>query len=444
MKTLHVIFGMLLFYAALAKQEHKPFIGDVLTIACFGINDCHPPNSFRGDYLKENLRKVIDKIEDIAKQEPNKIGSGFVHKYGNEIYVITCEHVIHRADTIKAYDAEFNEYDLVFVGDDTFYDVAVLKFADPKKAKHFKPVKWQTKKPDKGEILWNVGYWNANGSINKLTGEVAETDFYFKDDNQVASKIKLIEIITNLSQGFSGGPTYNKKGELVAMNTKRYNGYHRSFAIQSNILKRTVQEIIHHGGMLRAFYGLWFTQAQDSPVKIMEVFDDAPATSNKDILTGSSVLSMNSLPVSNIFDVLHIIESLKPKDTLSLQIKTQDEQHHFFTFIADRLHKNNLEKIACHVIRAENKLNNCVDIYEQNDQVIIKFENDKELKIETIGYRVNQQDYLIYCLNNLAHLGSVIRLVSLYGIITVDKNAEHLSPYKIWLSKNKNEQVLYY
>jgi len=391
MKTLHVIFGMLLFY----------------------INDCHPPNSFRGDYLKENLRKVIDKIEDIAKQEPNKIGSGFVHKYGNEIYVITCEHVIHRADTIKAYDAEFNEYDLVFVGDDTFYDVAVLKFADPKKAKHFKPVKWQTKKPDKGEILWNVGYWNANGSINKLTGEVAETDFYFKDDNQVASK-------------------------------KRYNGYHRSFAIQSNILKRTVQEIIHHGGMLRAFYGLWFTQAQDSPVKIMEVFDDAPATSNKDILTGSSVLSMNSLPVSNIFDVLHIIESLKPKDTLSLQIKTQDEQHHFFTFIADRLHKNNLEKIACHVIRAENKLNNCVDIYEQNDQVIIKFENDKELKIETIGYRVNQQDYLIYCLNNLAHLGSVIRLVSLYGIITVDKNAEHLSPYKIWLSKNKNEQVLYY
>jgi len=437
MKLFSFIICLIITNYLFSQKEHEPFTGDVLTIGVKGLENCHPPGSTVRSVGGGNIEKVIEKTG------ARTIGTAFIYQYKNTNYLITCEHVIFRASEIYAYDSNYKQYELEWVGEDTFYDLSVLKFKKKKVAKQFKSVELEIELPNSGEIIWSVGYWNIDGSINKVLGEVQQTNFTFSEDNIVAGKIKFIETNTTFQKGFSGGPSYNKAGKVVGMNTKRYNGYIKSFALQSKELQRVIHQIVDNGGVIRAFTGLRFSQAKDTTkaVTISAVLNHSPTASFKVKILDSEVQSINQNPVHTIFDILNIMEEINPGDKIEIEFEDIDSN---ISLVADTLTDNWLKEIACYAIREDNAVNKCIDIFERENQVIVILDDDKEMPIETIGYRLNEKDFLIYCLNDLVQFGTLTRLLGLYGRLEVDDQINHFSPMEIELSPKPEERILYY
>ncbi len=436
MKTIITITLSILTTIAFAQLENKAFSSQVLTIGIHGRTSCQPPGSSTRFTEGGAWEGVMSKINAEA------IGTGFVYEYKGEVYVITCEHVVFRASEVKAYDSAYNAYDLEYIGQDTFYDLTVLKFKKKKDALHFSPVKLNTNPVIPGTLVWSIGYWKADGMPNKRVGEIIMGNAMIESDEVVAGKIDFIESTARLLRGYSGGPLYNEEGEVLGMNTKRHNGYDKYYTLQSKTVERIVHEIIDDGGVRRAFLGLRFSQSKraDEPVIINAVLNNSPANEYRDILLNSQVKSINEKPVTSIYDVLKIMEDSRADTEITI---LTDKLPDPICISAKLINNKRLKQIARYAIR-ENVEDDCIDIIEKGTHVTLLRSNDVEMNIETVGFRLNEQDYLIYCLNDLIQFGTLTRLLGLYGRLEVDDHKNHYSPLKIRLSPTPGHRVLYY
>ncbi len=422
---------------AFAQLDDSDFSNQVLTIGIHGRTTCQPPES--------SLRPIPSGgpwEEIMEKTNAETIGTGFVYEYNGEKYIITCEHVVFRASEIKAYDSAYNAYDLEYVGQDTFYDLTVLKFKNKSDASRFASAKLNTIPAVPGMLVWSVGYWEVGGTSSRRVGEVISGNAMIESDEVVAGKIDFIETTSRLLRGYSGGPLYNAAGEVLGMNTKRHNGYDKYYTLQSSTVKRVVQEIIDYGGVRRAYLGLRFSQSKraNEPVIIDAVLDDSPASEKKATLLNSQIKSINGKPIINIYDALKIMEQIPPDTEVNLEVNNSSNP---VKIKSQTINNQRLKQIAEYAIR-ENTVDDCLDIVEAGTHVTLIRSNDVEMNIETVGFRLNEQDYLIYCLNDLVQFGTLTRLLGLYGRLEVDDHKRHFSPIKIRLSPTPNQRVLYY
>jgi len=441
MKLFGTILCFFYFNSLVAYKAHDPFTGDILTITVSGKEDCQMPGSIVRWHEVNNLKKLMEVLK------ADGIGTGFVYQHQNTNYVLTCDHVIGRGKEIMAYDADQNGYALEWIGADIFYDIAVLKFKKQKDALKFKPVVLETGKPHIGEIIWSVGYWNPDSSLNRILGEVQQTNFTFEEDNVVAGKMKYVESNAPLESGFSGGPAYNREGKVVGMNTKRYSGYRKAFALESETIKRVVADIIEYGGVRRTYTGIRFIQDVDTTgaVIIDAILDDSPANKFKDRLLNKMVTGINKQKVNTIFDVLHIMEGIQPNEAFFIEVQSKDMQPDkipFSNYGLDIINKKSLEKVACYAIEEVTHKDNCVNIQEINGKVTLTLDDDKKVLPTTFGLRLNEQDYLTYCAKNLAHFGRLARLLSLYGRMEIDIDSKN--EFEIHLSRQPMQRVLYF
>lgn len=421
---------------AFAQLDDSDFSNQVLTIGIHGRTTCQPPGS--------SIRIIEGGAweEIMEKTNAETIGTGFVYDYQGEKYVITCEHVVFRASEIKAYDSTYNAYDLEYVGQDIFYDLTVLKFKNKSDASRFESVKLNTALALPGTLVWSVGYWEVDGISSRRVGEIIDGNAMIESDEVVAGKIDFIETTSRLLRGYSGGPLYNAAGEVLGMNTKRHNGYDKYYSLQSSTVERVVHEIIDYGGVRRAYLGLRFSQSKraNGPVIIDAVLDDSPASDEKATLLGSQIKSINDKPIINIYDALQIMEQISPDTEVTLKVNNNPNPIRIKAQVIDN---QRLKRIAQYAIH-ENTEDDCLDIIEEKTHVTLIRSNDVEMNIETVGFRLNEQDYLIYCLNDLVQFGTLTRLLGLYGRLEVDDHKKHYSPLKIRLSPTPDQRVLYY
>lgn len=419
---------------AFAQLNDSDFANQVLTVGIHGRTTCQPPVPYspRGGEWEEVMYKT----------NAEAIGTGFVYEYNNEKYIITCEHVVFRASEVKGYDSAYNAYDLEYVGQDTFYDLTVLKFKNKNDAAHFAPVRLNTGPATPGTLVWSVGYWAVDGTSNRRVGEVITGNAMIESDEVVAGKIEFIETTATLLRGYSGGPLYNAAGEVLGMNTKRHNGYNKYYTLRSSTVERVVHEIINYGGVQRAYLGLRFSQSKraNQPVTISAVLDNSPASKYKSVLLNSIVRKINDKPVKTIYDALKIMEQIAPDTEVTLQVSNSPNP---VTIKSQVIDNHRLKQIARYAIR-ENTDDDCIDIIEKGTHVTLIRSNDVEMNIETLGFRLNEQDYLIYCLNDLVQFGTLTRLLGLYGRLEVDDHKRHFSPVKIRLSPTPDKRVVYY
>jgi len=210
-----IILSLILSAAiAFAQPDNSDLSEQVLTIGIHGRKTaCHPPGSLSRIIEDGELGKVMDKTD------AETIGTGFVYKYGNKKYIITCEHVVFRASEIKGYDSEYNAYDLEYVGEDTFYDLTVLKFKNKRDASRFKSVQLNTTPAVRGTLVWSVGFWTVDGEPDRRVGEVIAGNTMITSDEVMAGKIDFIETTARLLRGYSGGPLYTDRTGEVPMDT---------------------------------------------------------------------------------------------------------------------------------------------------------------------------------------------------------------------------------
>jgi len=402
----------------------------ILTIGAFESQSCGLINSSdREIYLDEDTISLLIR-EQIGA---DNIGTGFIYEYNGKKYVITCEHVIFKADRIRGYDSAFRPYELRLIGGDTFYDIAILEFVNVGDAAKFKSVELETKLPVTDSPVRSIGYW-YNNQLSSFSGKVLHDNYFIKNGTNLhIPKLGFIASTAKSPKGYSGGVLLDSKGKVLGMNAIRHLRKGSYYALQSRIIQRIVKDIADYRSVRRAFTGIQFAQATDSEgkpiVKINQIISKSPAAEYRDQLQDKVVKSINGKSVDDIYDVLQIMENIRPYTEIRLELVDTKR----FTIMSELLEREQLRQIAEHAVQYHK------DIYIEGEAIILN--NNQKQEIATIA---GVSNVAAYCINSVEQLGTLVRIFGLYRRIKIGTGSDiRRSGKEIYFSED-DKMILYY
>ncbi|MBP1751677.1 MAG: degQ [Geobacteraceae bacterium] len=194
---------------------------------------------FFDDFLKENPQFRRDR----------SLGSGFI--INREGYILTNDHVVRDAETIKVRLSNEKVYDGRVVGSDPKTDIAVIKIH----ASEELPVA-VLGDSDKLEVgQWAIAIGNPFGLSRTVTvGVVSATG---RSGMGIETYEDFIQTDAAINPGNSGGPLLNVHGEVIGINTAIVAaGQGIGFAIPVNMVKQIIPQLIRKGSVSRGWLGV--------------------------------------------------------------------------------------------------------------------------------------------------------------------------------------------
>jgi S1-C subfamily serine protease len=260
------------------------------------------------------------------------LGSGVIFDQKNG-YILTNEHVIHRAKEIKVLlpDPDGREFESELIGSDPRMDLAVVKI----KGENLPVAKLGDSDEVKvGEFCIAIG--NPYGLQNTVTfGVVSATNRSIRPEpNKMLED--LIQTDAAINPGNSGGPLINLRGEVIGMNTAII-PYAQGigFAIPINAAKDIIEELIKYGKVIRPWLGISYLPITPQvvsrfnlPVKsglyVASVISGSPA--DKAGLQAKDIIrKFDTQEVKTSQDLKAFISKKKVGDRVSLTILRDNE-----------------------------------------------------------------------------------------------------------------------
>lgn len=175
-------------------------------------------------------------------------GSGFF--ISPDGYIVTNNHVVENAETIKVVLKDERELDAVIVGRDEGTDLAVLKV----KGSNFPYVNFENSaKPRVGDWVITVG--NPFGLGGTATAGIISA--YGRDIGETF--VDYIQIDAPINRGNSGGPTFDIYGRVIGVNTAIFSPSGGSvgigFAIPADVADSITKQLISGGKITRGYIG---------------------------------------------------------------------------------------------------------------------------------------------------------------------------------------------
>ncbi len=176
------------------------------------------------------------------EEETSGAGSGIIVRADG--YIVTNQHVVSGATSIKVTLQDAKEYDATVVGTDSQTDIAILKI----NASGLTPATLgDSEKLVTGETAVAIG--NPLGELaNTVTvGVISALDREITIDGQTMS---LLQTDAAINPGNSGGALINAYGEVIGINTAKTSAVGvegLGFAIPINDVKSVIDEIIAQG-----------------------------------------------------------------------------------------------------------------------------------------------------------------------------------------------------
>jgi serine protease Do len=252
------------------------------------------------------------------------VGSGFV--VSADGYVVTNNHVVSKADTVKVTFQGGEEYDAKVIGTDPRTDLALLKI-DSSKTFDFVPI--TEKDPKVGDWVMAVG--NPFGLGGTVTAGIISAR---GRDIGSGPYDDYLQIDASINKGNSGGPAFNLEGEVIGVNTAIYSpsggNVGIAFAIPAAIVKSVVEDLKTSGKVTRGYLGV---QIQPVTADIAEslgldkaggalvsdVTEKSPAL-KAGLKTGDAIVSANGEPIDDAKDLTRTVARLKPGTTVPLEV----------------------------------------------------------------------------------------------------------------------------
>lgn len=182
------------------------------------------------------------------------LGSGVI--VTKEGHIITAYHVIQNKHALRVTLSDGRSVSVHLVGVDPELDIAVLKVDKPDNQTTFNPLPFgNSDKVAPGMIVLACG--NPYG----LGTTVSRGIISARERKLMDSGLDLIQTDASIFPGNSGGPLINIRGEIIGINKsilpnteKSYTGI--GFAIPSNLVQHSFQQICVHGRPMRGYLGL--------------------------------------------------------------------------------------------------------------------------------------------------------------------------------------------
>jgi serine protease Do len=201
-----------------------------------------------------SVRTVHDQLFRVFPVEG--VGSGVI--IDSRCHVLTNNHVVDNAQTLKITLADGSMFDGKVIGTDEATDLAVVKL-DSTESLPFAAL-GNSDNLKIGQIVIAIGNpFGLTGGPTVTTGIVSSLNRKIQFENGV---LELIQTDAAINPGNSGGPLTNTKGEVIAINTAKMPYAHGiGFAVPINIAKSVMTELILNGRVInRPWIGISYVK----------------------------------------------------------------------------------------------------------------------------------------------------------------------------------------
>lgn len=223
-------------------------IAGVIALATSGlVTYFAPSNNKQVEELASKLNTVIKQqnannsiIKDVQKSLKAPVG-GVLKSGGTSFlidskgYLVTNAHVIKNSTTVIVQNNKGDEFKVTIVHKDNLRDIAILKITD----EDFKPL---TNLPyglkrngaDLGEQIFTLGFPRE---------EIVYGEGYMSARTGYNGDTMSCQIAVAANPGNSGGPVFNKQGEVVGILSTRLQAQGAVFAVTTKNIFRTIEEL---------------------------------------------------------------------------------------------------------------------------------------------------------------------------------------------------------
>lgn len=275
-----------------------------------------------------------DDNSDPREYKQQGLGSGvIVRQTGNQVYVLTNNHVVGEAEEINVTLYKGSTYTAKLVGKDERKDLALVVFEESNKV----PV------ADLGNSdVASVGDWvlaigNPLGYSYTVTAGIVSA--IGRHGGPAENISDFIQTDAAINQGNSGGALVNIRGQVIGINTwiasrtGLYTGY--GFAIPINNATKAIDDFIKYGKVEYGWLGVQITDPVDDVKEalgladkkgsfVSQVFKDSPAYKSG-ILPGDFIINVNDIDVKDTDHLLRIIGDIPGGKTSDFTIIRQDK-----------------------------------------------------------------------------------------------------------------------
>lgn len=263
-------------FSAVAEKA-IPSVVNVSTTQVIEGRDKNIPQLPPGSPFEDLFKDFFDQMDKPKRVQ--SLGSGFIVKVepkGEDafMYVVTNFHVVNEAKKISIVLHEGTELDAVIQAFDERTDLAMLKVklnSLPENKRDLVAVKWaDSNKVNVGD--WCVAIGNPFGLGSTVTSGIISNRS--RNIGVRGSKSRISEYVDDFMQhdasinmGNSGGPLFDLEGKVVGVNTAIFSpsggNVGIGFAIPSNLVKETVDQLIQYGRTKRGWLGVRIQNVTD-------------------------------------------------------------------------------------------------------------------------------------------------------------------------------------
>jgi serine protease Do len=288
-----------------------------------------------GSGMMQNLPPGLQQFFGPMMPQPSQpqiehgVGSGIV--ISPDGYIVTNDHVVDGATNIKVTLNDRRILNAKVVGVDKLTDLAVLKVS----ASGLPSIAWgDSTKLEPGQTVLAFGSPFGYFQFSVTRGIVSAVNRPNPYSDNARKPGGYIQTDAAINPGNSGGPLVNAHGELVGINTFiiSSNGSFAGagFAIPSQIVRATAEQIIQHGKVEHGYLGIgmndvtpdnahFFNLQDASGAIVSQVTPDSPA-SRGGLRTGDVISEINGNKVLNGGALQVTVSEMTPGTKIALGV----------------------------------------------------------------------------------------------------------------------------
>ncbi|MDQ6732107.1 MAG: trypsin-like peptidase domain-containing protein [Actinomycetota bacterium] len=258
-------------------------------------------------------------------QQTRAEGSGFVlDKNGN---IVTAEHVVTGAQTIKVIFPDGRSASANVVGSDTGEDVAVIHVNVPASELHPLPL-GNSSTLQVGDGVVAIGSpFGFPGTVTAGIVSALGRAIYSPNNWTIANAVQTDAAI---NPGNSGGPLLNSAGQVIGINdqidtnatnaTGQGSSAGVGFAVPSNTIARVARDIIATGKAQNAYVGVGLQTTSAGGAGIGSTVPGAPAA-QAGVKAGDRITAVDGHTVSTVNQFIATIANYSPGDTVTFTVQ---------------------------------------------------------------------------------------------------------------------------
>lgn len=241
-----------------------------------------------------------------TKQKFRGVGSGVIID-ADKGYVVTNNHVLQNADSIKVQLTDGRRFDAKIIGKDPRTDIALVQLKDANKLTAIKMADSDALRV--GDYTVAIG--NPYGLGETVTSGIVSA--LGRSGLNMENYEDFIQTDAAINQGNSGGALVNLNGELIGINTAILapggGNIGIGFAIPSNMVKSLTSQMVQFGQVKRGELGILGTELNPELGKAMKVDAQRGAfvsqvvpnssAARAGIKAGDVIVTMNDKPINS-------------------------------------------------------------------------------------------------------------------------------------------------